>query len=83
MKTSSSSARVINIAIVKNGNSSVRYGETTIRIPTNNASQSFQWSTNVYVENTDKNDYLEIWITSASSGDVLTIDDLNWYTSTH
>ena len=83
VKTNSTSARVINIAIVKNGNSTTRYGETTIRIPSSNANQSFPWSTNVYVENMDKTDYLELWITSASSGDVLTIDDLNWYTSTH
>ncbi len=83
VRTNSTSARIINIAIVKNGNSGTRYGETTVRIPSNNANQSFQFSTNVYVDGVHVNDYFEIWITSSNSGDVLTIDDMNLYTDTH
>jgi len=77
----SSTSRTVNISIVKNGVSTTRYGETTVRITA--SSQSFQFSTNVYVPNIQKNDYFEIWVTSSSSGDVLTIDDFNWFTDTH
>lgn len=80
IRTSSSSARTLNIAIVVNGVTTARYGETTVRIPTNNGGQSFQFSTNVYIEDIGENDYLEIYLSSGSSSDVLTIDDLNWYT---
>lgn len=77
------SSRTLNIAIVKNGISSTRFGETTVRIPSNSANQSFQFSTNVYLPNLIKDQYFEIWLTSSSNGDVLTIDDLNWYSDTH
>lgn len=77
------SSRVLNIALVKNGNSATRYGETTIRIPANSANQSFGFSTNVFLENLQKNDYIEIWVTSNYSFDNITIDDLNWLTETY
>ncbi|HNY02561.1 MAG TPA: hypothetical protein PKG48_08240 [Bacteroidales bacterium] len=82
------SNKTVNIAIVKNTATSpqsaaslTRYGETSVRITA--GSQSFQFSTNVYLEDVAKNDYFEIWVTSSSSGDELTIDDLNWWTDTH
>ena len=77
------SSRIINIALVKNGQSGTRYGETTVRIPANSANQSFQFSTNVLMENLQAGDYFEIWITSNYGLDQLVIDDLNWYTDTH
>jgi hypothetical protein len=78
---SSSSTSIINIAIVKNGVATTRYGETTLRITS--ANQSFQFSTNVYFPNISSNDYFEIWLLSSGNGDALTIDDLNWWTDTH
>jgi hypothetical protein len=73
--------RTLNISLVKNGITAVRYGETTARIPT--ANQSFQFSTNAYLSGIALNDYFEIWVTSTTAGDVVTIDDLNWFTDTH
>jgi hypothetical protein len=73
--------RTLNIAIVKNGNSAVRFGETTARTTT--ANQSFQFSTNAYLANVSPSDYFEVWVTSTTSADVVTIDDLNWFTDTH
>jgi hypothetical protein len=83
IRCNATQARNINIAIVKNGNSAVRYGETTVRIPSNNQNQSYQFSTNVYMIDVMKNDYFEIWLSSSNSGDLLVIDDLNWYTDSH
>jgi hypothetical protein len=73
--------RTLNIALVKNGNSAVRFGETTARTTT--ANQSFQFSTNAYLSNISQNDYFEVWVTSTNAADVVTIDDLNWFTDTH
>lgn len=28
----------------------------------------------------DENDYFELWVTSSSNADVVTVDYLNWYT---
>jgi hypothetical protein len=77
------SSRALNIALVKNGNSSIRYGETTVRISPNSANQATGFSTNIYLEEIKKGDYFEIWVTSNASGDILIIDDLNWFTQTN
>lgn len=71
--------RVISIGIVKNGNSSVRYGETTLRITTGN--QPFQFSFVVYLEDIAPGDYFEIYYSSANSGDVVKIQDIQWLVS--
>jgi hypothetical protein len=75
----SSINRVITISIVKNGNPSVRYGETALRITT--ANQPFQFSTVVYIEDVTEDDYFEMYCSSANAGDVLTFQDINWYVS--
>jgi hypothetical protein len=72
--------RVITIAIVRNGVTSTRYGETNLRITT--ANQPFQFSTSIYIPDMNKNDYLELYITSANSGDIVRIQDVNWFTNT-
>lgn len=72
--------RVITVALVKNGVSTTRYGETTLRVTVSN--QPFQFSTVIYVSDIKKNDYLELWVTSASNGDVVTFQDIQWYTDT-
>jgi len=71
--------RVITISIVKNGNTSVRYGETALRVTT--ANQPFQFSTVVYIEDVAENDYFEMYCSSANSGDVITFQDINWFVS--
>ena len=69
--------RVITIAMVKNGNKSDRYGETTLRITV--ANQPFQFSTVIYIEDVEPNDYFELFCSSLNSGDVLTFQDINWF----
>jgi len=65
-----SSNRVITIAICKNGSTLVRYGETDLRITV--ANQPFQFSTVIHVPELHKNDYLEVAVKTANSGDVVT-----------
>lgn len=74
------SNRVISIGVVKNGATGVRYGETTLRIVTSN--QPFQFSFVVYVEDIAPGDYFEIYHTSASNGDVIKIQDIQWLVHT-
>jgi hypothetical protein len=67
--------RTVNIGIVKNGVSTTRYGETTLRIVA--ANQPFQYSTSIYIQNVALNDYFELYVNSSSSGDVVTFQDVN------
>ncbi|MGQ0738478.1 MAG: hypothetical protein ACT4OJ_05405, partial [Bacteroidota bacterium] len=68
--------RVISIGIVKNGSTSVRYGETTLRVTT--ANQPFQFSFVVYLEDIAPGDYFEIYYSSANNNDVIKIQDIQW-----
>ncbi len=71
------SNRVITVGIVENGNTAVRYGETTLRVTTSN--QPFQFSTVIYIEDVEKDDYFELFCSSLNNGDVLRFQDINWY----
>jgi hypothetical protein len=68
--------RVVSIGIVKNGVSSVRYGETTIR--TNTTAQPYQFSFVVYLEDIAPGDYFEVFVTSSSNNDNVKIQDIQW-----
>ncbi len=72
-----SNNRVLKLALVKNGNSNIRYGETTLRITTPN--QPFQFSTVVYLQDVSHNDYFELFCSSKNPGDVITFQDINWF----
>ncbi len=77
--------RTISIAIVKNGISTTQYGETTIRITAGflaSGTNILQFATNILMQNISKNDYFEIWCRGSNSGDVVTIQDLQWLTET-
>jgi hypothetical protein len=76
----SQSSHVITIGIVKNGVTGTRFGETDLRIST--AFQPFQFSTVIYVPDMVKNDYLELYVTSSASGDIVTFQDIQWFTNT-
>jgi hypothetical protein len=71
---------IITIAIVKNGVTTTRYGETDLR-PTSTG-QPFQFSTVIYIPNMAKNDYLELYVTSSNSSDAVVVDNLQWFTNT-
>jgi len=72
--------RVISIGIVKNGVASTRYGETTLRITT--ADQPFQFSFLAFLEDIAPGDYFEIYYTSANSGDIIKVQDIQWLATT-
>ncbi len=74
------SNRVISIGIVKNGTTTTRYGETTLRIVTGN--QPFQFSFVVLLEDVGPGDYFEIYHTSANSSDVVKVQDIQWLVTT-
>jgi roadblock/LC7 domain-containing protein len=76
-----SSSQNISIGIVKNGNTAIRYGETTLRVTT--SSQPFQFSFIVYLNDIAPGDYFEIYYSNAtSSGKVVTIQDIQWQANT-
>lgn len=75
-----SNNRNISIGIVKNGVSSTRYGETTLRLTT--ANQPFSFSFQAFLEDIAPGDYFEIYCTSANNGDVLKIEDIQWLVTT-
>lgn len=77
--TVSNNNRVITIGIVRNGNTAIRYGESTLRVIT--ANQPFQFSTVIYLEDVAQNDYFELYCSSASNNDVLNFQDINIYVS--
>jgi hypothetical protein len=70
----------VTIAIVKNGATGTRFGETDLRIAT--ANQPFQFSTVIYIPNMAKNDYLELYVTSSQNGDIIRFQDVQWLTNT-
>lgn len=70
------SNRVISICIVKNGVTSTRYGETTLRTSTSN--QPYQFSFIAFLEEMAPGDYFEIYYNTTTSGDVVKIQDIQW-----
>ena len=75
------SPRVISIAIVKNGMTTTRYGETDLRIVT--ANQPFQFATSVYLSDIGPGDYFEVFATSVNNNfDEVVFRDLQWFTET-
>ncbi len=70
----------VTLAIVKNGITTTRYGESDLRIATTN--QPFQFSTVIYVHDLAKNDYLELFATTNVNNIKVTFQDIQWYTTT-
>jgi len=71
----------ISIAIVKNGNSTVRYGETTLRVSTQD--QPYQFSFIAYLADITPGDYFEIYYSNASSSSkIVIIQDIQWLVTT-
>lgn len=72
--------KTISIGIVKNGVSSTVNGETTLRVTT--ANQPFQFSTVIYLQNINKNDYFELWFKTESNDEIVNFQDIQWLTET-
>ena len=75
-----SNNKVITVAIIRNGDTSIRYGETNLRITT--ANQPFQFSTAVYIPKLKKSDYLELFVTSSTEGVITSFQDVQWFLNT-
>lgn len=69
------SNRVITVGIVKNGVTTTRYGETSLRITT--ANQPFQFSTVIFLEDVQEGDFFELHCSSINSGDIARFQDVN------
>jgi len=78
--TCTQSNRTISLGIVKNGASTTRFGETTIRTAASNTPTLF--STVVYVTDISKNDYFELFISDVNGSNTVTIQDLQWFADT-
>jgi len=72
--------RTISVAIVKNGVSTTRFGETTIR--TSSVATPTLFSTVVYFADIGPTDYFEIYASTLNSGDLVTFQDVQWFADT-
>jgi hypothetical protein len=72
--------RTISISIVKNGDSSTRFGETDLRLTT--ASQPYQFATTIYLTDIQPGDYFELYCKNSASGETATFQDVQWLTET-
>ena len=72
--------RTVSIAIVKNGVSATVNGETTLRVTT--ANQPFQFSTVIYLQNINKNDYFELWFKTENNDEIVNFQYIQWFTET-
>lgn len=73
--SNSANNRNMRVAIVQNGASGTRYGEQGFRFVNTYAN----FSTVVFFETIQKNDFFELFITAANTGN-LRVSDLSWYT---
>lgn len=71
---------IFSVAVVKNGNTISRYGETSEKVF--GVYRQCQWFINVTMENMTKNDYYEIWITSSTNNDTYVLQDVQWFCNT-
>jgi hypothetical protein len=76
----SNANRTISVGVVKNGISTTRYGETTIRTQAQNTSSLF--STIVYISDIAPGDYFEIYCSTTNGGDIVTFQDVQWLAET-
>jgi len=72
--------RTISIAIVKNGITATRFGETDLRLST--ANQPNQFATTIYLTDIRPGDYFELYCTSGTSGETTTFQDVQWFMET-
>ena len=68
--------RTVSIAVVKNGVTTTRYAETSVRCLS--SGQPFQFSTVVYLSDIGPGDYFEIFCSTNTSGDNIIMQDVQW-----
>jgi len=74
------SSRTISLGIVKNGVSTTRFGETTIRTGTSNTPTLF--STVVYISDIAATNTFEIYCSTLNGGDIVKFQDVQWLAET-
>jgi hypothetical protein len=74
------SSRTISLGLVKNGVTTTRFGETTLRTSTGGTASLF--STVIYIQDIQPGDYFEVFCSSANSSDIMTMLDVNWQVTT-
>jgi hypothetical protein len=72
--------RTISIAIVKNGTSTVRFGETDLRLST--SGQQYQFATTIYLTNIGPGEFFEIYCNNQGGSEDITFHDVQWFTET-
>jgi hypothetical protein len=72
--------RTLSVGIVKNGVSSTRYGEMKFR-SASTSNQPVQFSTVVYLSDVSPGDYFELYVNSTTSGDIVKVMDLAWFSN--
>jgi len=77
---SSATSKVVTVALVKNGNTATRYGETNLRILASN--QPFQFSTVIYLDDIRAGDYFELYCMGNTGSFSVTFEDVQWYMNT-
>lgn len=75
LTTSTSQSNVI-FSIVKNGDTGTTYGNMNIFLDQN--ARAFNFSTNVYIEDVEQNDYFGIYAKNTGTNDQIILQDVNW-----
>jgi len=75
---SSNGTKEVEVAIVKNGNSTTVYGQTAVTVDQNG--RKFTFSGNAYLDSVSNGNYFEIWVRNKTNGDSIVVSDLTWYT---
>jgi hypothetical protein len=78
--TASANNETLVIAIVKKGVSTVRYGETEVRLAS--TGQPYQFATSIYITDIAPGDFFEIWVLNKTGSGDVTFNDVQWFTET-
>lgn len=71
--------RTFNYAIVKNGDSNLRYGQNTVTLDT--ANRNFTVTINAPLVDVESGDYFELWVYEVSNTTPLIVYDVHWITT--
>jgi len=77
---SSGNNKNIDIAIIKNGSLTTKYGQMTVRCST--AGQPYPITTSFYVPDMVAGDYLELWVSCATASEIIIVQDVSWLLDT-
>ena len=76
-------SRTVDVCLVKNGDSTVQYSPMSVRVPAVGANQPISFSSCVYLPDLAPGDYISVYVTSSTNGDVVTVQDLTVFIKTN